>query len=632
MNQIGFRILRFKEGPTAGLTLNQGDWTKKVVDIRDILKLYNVLDVTKFAMFMSFSESGAYITIARPISGRGGDNTAAWIYIPNNIDVPAAEVVNIINVVKEELATPKSDTARLTELFSKSYPTVDAAAYIPSASSGVYAKRKPGFYQLKDIVGDGRYQPSYSRYNAILIDNPGDGMPIIDRNVADISMEKMTETYVLCPPRKELLPPGVTVHFGGQGQPLFNRPVRALRSGVEVIFKKPGYEDIKHLVRGESNNQVCDVPPLTWRVFVLKNRFRLILAGNPEKDLTKYAAISINGKELGMNQAVRLTEQEARNAQVKISLEGYEPIDRHINLLNSGNPITFEMNRSEQTVTWDIELADGHHAEMTLKSKYLRPSYSESPLKGYEISRGNQLVFADFGTLKQRAIGFGAAAVLALLIWVIVALCGYIGNNNFKWKWGLPPWEATPISQTATPAATEGEKPVETEIGQQPAAEDQSMADAVAYLDNNNEWKRDEMEKNPHLQGLFDALNGYEFASIKGYFVSLSEKSGKFRALVNAITANEGKGFTGPYLSDGDNSIDIGRYMKKLERDEQAREEKTEGKSLRERAKENNTKPKKTTTQQKKEKGNKKSDSSGNGDTSSKGKGVKKNSKPGFGA
>ena len=74
MNKIGFRIYRFKEGPSVGLTVNEGDWTKKVVDIRDILKLYNSEDESKFAMFMSFSENGAYITIARAISGRGGDN------------------------------------------------------------------------------------------------------------------------------------------------------------------------------------------------------------------------------------------------------------------------------------------------------------------------------------------------------------------------------------------------------------------------------------------------------------------------------------------------------------------------------------------------------------------------------
>ena len=101
MNKIGFRIYRFKEGPSVGLTVNEGDWTKKVVDIRDILKLYNSEDESKFAMFMSFSENGAYITIARAISGRGGDNTAAWIYIPNNIEVTGIHIRERTHIIQD---------------------------------------------------------------------------------------------------------------------------------------------------------------------------------------------------------------------------------------------------------------------------------------------------------------------------------------------------------------------------------------------------------------------------------------------------------------------------------------------------------------------------------------------------
>ena len=165
MNKIGFRIYRFKEGPSVGLTVNEGDWTKKVVDIRDILKLYNSEDESKFAMFMSFSENGAYITIARAISGRGGDNTAAWIYIPNNIEVTGNDIIPIIEVVKEELSASKSNVERLTQIFNKDYRTTESADYMPSSSEKIFAKRDVGFYPLKDIIGEKRYQPIYSNYN-----------------------------------------------------------------------------------------------------------------------------------------------------------------------------------------------------------------------------------------------------------------------------------------------------------------------------------------------------------------------------------------------------------------------------------------------------------------------------------
>ena len=188
MNKIGFRIYRFKEGPSIGLTVNEGDWTKKVVDIRDILKLYNSEDESKFAMFMSFSENGAYITIARSISGRGGDNTAAWIYIPNNIEVTGTEIIQIIDIVKEELSASKSNVERLTQIFSKDYRTTESAAYMPSSVEKIFAKRNVGFYPLKDIIGEKRYQPIYSNYNVILI-NDMDGMEIVDKNITDLSSD-----------------------------------------------------------------------------------------------------------------------------------------------------------------------------------------------------------------------------------------------------------------------------------------------------------------------------------------------------------------------------------------------------------------------------------------------------------
>ncbi len=212
MNKIGFRIYRFKDGPLKGLTVNDGDWTKKVVDIRDILKLYNTEDETKFAMFLSFSEYGAYITIARSISGRGGDNAAAWIYIPNCIEVSGAELLPIIKAVKEELSTPKVNRERLTSLFSNEYREIEVAAYMPSSPEMRFAKRNTLLNPLADIIGKKIYQPIYSNYHSILIENQ-DGMEIIDKSVVDISTQPLNETLVLCPPFSQDIPNGVTVHF-----------------------------------------------------------------------------------------------------------------------------------------------------------------------------------------------------------------------------------------------------------------------------------------------------------------------------------------------------------------------------------------------------------------------------------
>lgn len=566
MNQIGFRILRFKEGPMPGLTLNQGDWIKKVVDIRDILKLYNCQDETKFALFMSFSESGAYLTIARPISGRSGDNTAAWLYIPNNIEVSGTEMISIIDIVKEELAAPKSNAGRLTELFSKTYPQIEAADYLPSAANNVYARREVGYYPLKDIVGEKRYQPNYAKYAAILIDTK-DGMPIADKSVVDISMERMVETFVFCPPRRESLPSGVTVHLGTPGQPLFNKPVRLYKSRVEVIFKRPGFQDIPYYVDVERNNQTCDVPALNWNLSISRSMFRIVASHDPSRDLTGNAAISINGHELRLSKVMELNEREAQNAAVSISLPGFEPKTEKINLLTAPNPTVIGLHRAEQSRTWEIKLSNGHFAEMTLKSKYLHGGSMQSPLRGFEIDPNTRrLEYSDFGTLKQRAIGFGAAAVLALLIWGIVALCGWYGSHTFKWQLGWPPLVAEKIAESGENLeATDGDDDPAT-MSDQTGENDSSLNAAIAYLDRNEEWNMDSMRQYRDLDGLFDEMNNYEFEKIRARAATLVN-SRRFVMLVNTITSLNGKKISGSYCGRDDHSITVSNYIKKLERE-----------------------------------------------------------------
>lgn len=577
MNKIGFRIYRFKEGPSIGLTVNEGDWTKKVVDIRDILKLYNSEDESKFAMFMSFSENGAYITIARSISGRGGDNTAAWIYIPNNIEVTGTEIIQIIDIVKEELSASKSNVERLTQIFSKDYRTTESAAYMPSSVEKIFAKRNVGFYPLKDIIGEKRYQPIYSNYNVILI-NDMDGMEIVDKNITDLSSEKMVETLVFCPPVKQNLPNGVSVHFKTSGYPQFNKPVRVYKSKhIDLVFKRSGFEDIPYMDSVEKNDKICGVPTFNWKISISKDLFKVRAAHNREIDLFNEARICINGTELGWNHIIKLSEREAANATVSISANGYETYERIINLLKVRIPISVELHRAERAQTWKIEMSNGEYAEMTLKSKYLPQRYSESPLKGYSIGdRNGHLEYTNFGVFKQRAIGFCMAIAACLIVCLCVALYDWYDSHPFNWQFGWPPLKTEKISSTTDYSSTNDNLKDATEANQ--SSEENSVTaadskaptidDAIAYLDNKDGvWQRDSLIKYPELDGLFEELNSYEFSKIINRDPKL-RNSKNFKKIYDAIRLNIGKPFSGSFCGDDDfsYSITVSKYEKKLKK------------------------------------------------------------------
>ena len=358
MNKIGLQIKRVSGGAAPMLTINPGEWTRKVVDIRDILKLYEITDELKFVTFMSFSETGTYITVLRPISGRDGDNTAAWIFIPNNIEVPGDDIIRLINDVKIELSKPTRDDIKLETSFRKEYPMTESAAYIPSATEKIYAKRQGPFYPMKEILGTKRYQPYYNQYNAILIEDE-DSMKVVDTKVEDISQKRLEETLVFCPPMEQDLRGGITVRFDDSPRTPFTSPVRRkLGEHVNIVFEREGFQPIRHMDQVCENNQICSLPrSMNWKVLISLNRFK-VSAANDGKNLTDRASIYVNNQRLTFNKPIELEEKEARKVNVRITAPGYEDKEGVVDFLYN---TTFDarLHRAEREQEWEINLTDG---------------------------------------------------------------------------------------------------------------------------------------------------------------------------------------------------------------------------------------------------------------------------------
>jgi hypothetical protein len=559
--KVGLRILRFKEGSSLLTTFNDGDWTKKVIDIRDILKMYDTSDVSKFAMFMSFSESGTYITIARPISGRGGDNIAAWIFIPNDIEIDGPTTVKLVQNVKDAISATTLNQELLKSVFSAEYPQCESADFIPSSNERAYAKRKVGFFPLKDLLGNKRYQPSYSSYNAVLIEDE-DGLKIVDPKVADLTQEPLEETIVFCPPfDRDLERFKIKVFFNDGKNTPFDKPVRLKKNdNVRLIFKRAGFLPIPHMDTVNEKDQICSMPRhLTWEVKVGLDKFRVYPLVDNDKDITGKAIIEVNGKKFDSINSIVLTEAEAKNATVTVSVKGYSTETRNANLLAQGK-VEVGMHRADREQHWQIELADGSYAEMIIKSKELPLNQSESPIRGYTRSGvEKKLDYTNFGVLKQRVIGFCIACVLFLIICICSAIYDWYDSHNFDWQFGWPPLKVEKAHSSTT---TDEPTPI-TNDDQGVSESAPSLDQAIHYLDTNDKWQRDSLIKYSELDGLFEDLNQYNFDGLLKRENDL-KGSNKFKELINVVRAHRYDAFSGSFCGDGDYEITISKYINKL--------------------------------------------------------------------
>lgn len=101
--------------------------------------------------------------------------------------------------------------------------------------------------------------------------------------------------------------------------------------------------------------------------------------------------------------------------------------------------------------------------------------------------------------------------------------------------------------------------PETPETPEQPQFTKKEIAAGVEYLATHNRWNRDEMEKIPALQGLWDAVNTYQLDEIRRYNDYLS--STPLITIVEGLEKSPKKGY---YASRNDHVITLSTYIKRL--------------------------------------------------------------------
>lgn len=582
MNKLGFAIKLASQGAGNAIECNKGQWTNKVVDIREYLKLFNGLQGTdNIVTFMSFDEGGCFLTQLRAISGRVGDFLSGWIYIPNTIEASGEDVMNTYNYVRNILSQSNLNDyiSDIESFFSKEYPKKEyAASYVPSSGEEFGVRYNDMYYSMKEILDTDRYQPYYSKYKAIfLLDKDGE-VKISKEQVAkfkDLTKLNIDKTCIFKAPSPEevrLLGRGTKIVF--QNNQEFKSPVLTKKGDkIQLYAIRDGFEPVAlPLVLIQEDGQIMSIDPRTGKWLKRIKPSMFVVCNRKHERIEKGVRISINGTDVTYQEAL-IAEEDCRQALVKVSASDYETSEQKQNLLNDYCEII--LSRKVKSFQATVELSNGSLAEMTIESKYLS-SIQESPLKGYDFDQdyhGNSILkMNSWFVWKQRLWGFlGGLGVLALIV-LSLMIDTWIDN-------GCPmPWDEKKVPPTKALAAG-----VSNEQGSQVTEESISAADtdtytleaAVKYLDEKTVWKKSEMDQYPNLQGLFEDMNNFNLSRLLNEWSTKLASSQRFKKVCESANKtytngwNPSQGSHNPtYNLPNDEKISLTNYINWLDRDQ----------------------------------------------------------------
>lgn len=499
MNKLGFAIKIASEGVRTIIECNRGQWASKVVDIREYLNLFTGLQGTDNTVtFMSFDESGCFLTLLRAIPGRAGDFSSGWIYIPNEIEIPTESIETTYRFAARLLS--ESDLTeqknQIEDFFARTYKKKEIQIkYTPSKYNGKFGFRYfGGDYTYREILEYG-YQSCYSKYQAIfLLEENGvveiaNGQTLNFDNLTSIPLKK--QCILKAPSHKELEYLGRDVKIKSQNGTEFTSPKVFYKGDtVRCTLNREGFEsiDLPPLV---IQDEIQTIPIDTgyrykWQKKITKDMFNV--TNNKGETIENYQ-VKINDCAVSPN-GILMTEKDCYKAKVEISATGFETKEATINLLNKSER-SFQLKRETQKIEYDVKMSNGKIGKMTLssqnlpKNKWPRKSY---PLKWHYLDK-NEVKPSPVVYIFIVAAFIIGAALGGVIVWLWLTTKNPSKDNN-----------------------STGQETATTEVQQQ--HDNKEGMTAEEYLSNSKIWQRSKMEEYTDLEGLFDDLNNFNLNEI----------------------------------------------------------------------------------------------------------------------
>lgn len=557
MNQLGFAITRASKGANSILTCNPGEWTNHITDIKEYIKLFSpALGVDRVIPFLTFIEDGCFLGIMRAIPATTDDYLCGWIYIPRNITITGEELEYFLNYASENLTEDAiSNKAQdISTKFAETYPDRLSSPYIPSAGDRYGVRSPAGISSMVEIL-DSRYQESYKGFKAIFLTDPAYVAKDYTSKFGNFTNRKLDKSFIVIPPKdvSEFGEGTKLLVSNGEKYVHFNHPVRT-KEGIplRMSLKRPPFESYRFTYIATKDNDAIDLTPLKfeWQIRISRSKFLVI--GDGHKPIVD-AVIRIAGEII--NGDLLVSEEVAKNAEVRVSAAGYEESALTLDLINLEDIVEVTLHRNQACYTRSVMLNGNKKGTVTVEGVGI--TQSECPLPGYVEGPNGILALDKLFLFKQRAVGFGCALGVCLLGWLCVAGFNAIAGDDEETE--KPEVveekkaEEKPVVVQQKPD-TVAPKPV------QPAAPKLSP-EAMAIL-KEDVWKKETLDANPELTGLFDDLNHYRFAQLTGdgkWAAAIRETHPDFAKFISEEFPN--RQYVNPtFLPEGSTSITIPNF------------------------------------------------------------------------
>lgn len=576
MKKLGCVIKKVSGGLTSIFECNLDEWSKKCTDIRDYLNYFDgIEDFNNFVTLISFDEKGCFLTILKPISGRPGDCLIAYIYISNSIKITGEQLEKVYKGVKKCLLEDSINNDILNKLFSTEYETNDIiVSYTPSPSQcNRFGYRYiGGRFSFEETLGEDRYQIYYSDYKAIFILESDNRVKISEtnkNNFVDLTQYEIVNNCILHIDQSHL-GPDVSVMVNGKE---FNQgQVFKMGDKVQLQLERPGFKSYDKLHQIEINERVKTVPlpnDMDWEIYIKPEMF---IIKDEEGEIVENPNIQVKGKQISWGGSVFKEKDLQKDVPVTVEAVGFEKYSQELRLQIPDGVIQIELRRKTNKREYDIRLANGRDAKMSLESKYLFSNIyeNESPIIGYSLSY-RRLDPSDWYIWKQRLIGFGAAIVLFLMIYLCMTLAYKLGFNPSKSDTHNNDYFHNEIPSGHSEIEQEELRDNPIEAVSESGA---SHEDAIKYLDSNKIWSKSSMEQFLDLKGLFDDMNKFNLDSILDNWKSKLSESKNFKKVCDSADKNHRNGWNPQqdphnptYNKPGDEKINIINYINWLDQD-----------------------------------------------------------------
>ncbi len=543
MAQLQLYTTKTRRGFATLVNINPSeDVMRYIHDYSSALRIlhYNPAEKQYF-LLLRYIDSGLLLTVLRPIIGDEHDNYAATLYIPNGMQIATEDILNTISTVKEFLngKDPSSaDIADMRRFLSKDYPIERKHPHRQQSSGNLYAYAlyngtdKPS---LSDYADSEFYQPKFSDYAGVfLLDSQL--LVSADIHAADLTKPHLTRLLRVNPPLKS--PQGFVAYLGRRQ---FASPILAGEGcSLDIMWQKGGFETLSTPFIVEKDNETPPAPNTSSaRRIITPSSFHITEERNQQQASSNFT-IKVNGIEIDGPKA--FTFSDLKNARVEISAPGYVTFSGNYDLAST-SLVLVQMHSLHKTYRFELPLKTPEPSEPAHICIKTKKALHRSPIEGYEVAGGqiidgsgvsNKLEFNGSNTGRPYT-HIIAVAVAGIVVGIIAGiLIGFLcfsskGAEDIATASAENPTVESPAPRTVEKAAEPVAETVEIPTPKP------SGVDAVKYLDENQVWRRAEMEEIPGLEGLFDDLNSYNFEQLSSTWSKRIEGSKNFDAVMRAV-------------------------------------------------------------------------------------------------